>query len=274
MTTINRSTSITSPMSNMNWKAYRDQVDLNLSRSIQQHTTQSTLQDAIRYSSLNGGKRIRPLLCYAAANDFDLNSTSIDTIAVAVECIHAFSLIHDDLPAMDNDDWRRNQPSCHKQFPEYTAILAGNALQSIAFSSIAQCPVTPPDVQMQCIRILSYCTGAQGLLLGQNYDLSPPNTCDQQTIDRLKTAKLFEACLTMSYTCHTNPCPTVQQGLSRFAESFGLAFQRQDDAMDQEDNLTATQAFSDAYHYLDDLGLNPNNSQLYQLTQYTQARQS
>lgn len=257
-----------------NWLYYQNRLKHNLKSFIEDQTVDSTLKEAILYSSLNGGKCLRPLLCYAVANDFNLNIDAIDAIAIAVECIHAYSLIHDDLPAMDDDNWRRNQPSCHKKFPEFTAILAGNALQSMAFAAIAYSSALTPSTQIQCIRILHTCTGAQGLLLGQNYDLTTPPVCEQTVTDQLKTAKLFEACLNMSYHCQAKLCQRTQEALILFANQFGLAFQRQDDAFDNEHNHPAAQAFSQALQTLKSLGLNEHNSQLTQLTQLIQTRKT
>lgn len=206
----------------------------------------STLEQAINYSLLSGGKRVRPLLVYASAaapgNDQAVDSDAADKVAVAVEMIHAYSLIHDDLPAMDDDDLRRGQPTCHKAFDEATAILAGDALQTRAFQLLTEADGCDAQTRLELIKILSYATGQTGMVGGQAMDLGAVGECidlDQlETIHRLKTGALIRAAVAMG-ACLAGADPEQRQALDRYAESIGLAFQVQDDIIDIESD-TAT----------------------------------
>lgn len=195
---------------------------------------------AMRYSSLNGGKRVRPALVYATAHCCEAkqdNALALDHIAAAIECIHAYSLIHDDLPAMDDDDLRRGQPSCHKQFDEATAILAGDALQTEAFLLLSQTPEVSAAVKIDLLQTLAQASGWQGMIGGQMIDLNN----EDKNIDldalkamhALKTGALIRASIAMAaIACQA----TLQQrqDLDSFARAIGLAFQIQDDILDIE----------------------------------------
>lgn len=200
---------------------------------------QHDLHHAMRYSVLNGGKRLRPLLVYAAGKVVNAPMEKLDNAAVALECIHAYSLIHDDLPSMDNDDYRRGQLSCHKKFDEATAILAGDALHSFAFESLAK------NNMIKQIIILAQAIGGQGMVLGQSEDINLKNQEINQKklyeIHRLKTGKLITASVQLGILCAENERDHYNKNnsavfkiLTDFAENFGLAFQLRDDLSDQD----------------------------------------
>lgn len=190
--------------------------------------------EAMRYSTLGGGKRLRSALIYAIAEAFQKPYESVDDLACAIEMIHAYSLIHDDLPAMDDDDLRRGKPSCHKQFDEATAILAGDALQARAFEILAESKQINPDSALHAIKTLAHSAGAQGMILGQSIDLQSEHK--QLTLEELtqlhtcKTGALFEASANLA--SYEGTLPAQRWGLITFARKLGLAFQIQDDILD------------------------------------------
>ncbi len=202
------------------------------------------LEQAIRYSLLNGGKRVRPLLVYASAAAItdDNDPEGLDQLASALEMIHAYSLIHDDLPAMDDDDLRRGQASCHRAFDEATAILAGDALQARAFEIITELNGANAETKLQLIKQLSAASGQTGMVGGQAIDLAATNqeiNLDHlETLHRLKTGALIRAAVTMA-AHYAGATPTQLQALDEYAEAIGLAFQVQDDILDIEGD-TAT----------------------------------
>ncbi len=187
------------------------------------------------YSLLSDGKRMRPLLVYATANSLQLELAVADHLAAALEMIHAYSLIHDDLPAMDNDDLRRGQATNHIAFDEATAILAGDALQSLAFASLAAAPAEP-IVVVKWVRELAQASGLAGMAGGQSLDLiSEQQTVDLsqlQQIHNAKTGALLRACVAMPVLGHPTLPQDQQQHFLRFAEHLGLAFQVVDDVLD------------------------------------------
>ena len=199
---------------------------------------------AMRYSVFNGGKRIRPALCFAAASaiagpDTKHSGASVTaSVAAAVEMIHAYSLIHDDLPAMDDDDLRRGKPTCHIQFDEATAILAGDALQSLAFQQLTELADTDSETALKLVATLSRYGGCSGMVTGQAIDLAA--TGQHVDIDQLKnmhahkTGALIEASVLMG-AMGTNAATEQQlEALTGFARAIGLAFQIQDDILDVE----------------------------------------
>jgi farnesyl diphosphate synthase len=196
------------------------------------------LHQAMRYSVLNGGKRLRPALVYATGAALGLGLEQLDAPACAVEFIHAYSLIHDDLPAMDNDDWRRGQPTCHKAFDEATAILAGDALQGLALQILCQpAPGISAEQALTMVRTLAQASGTQGMVGGQALDLaavaSTLDVAQLQTIHHLKTGALIRACIELPLIAagkdHDAAAATP---LRQFADCLGLAFQIQDDILD------------------------------------------
>ena len=199
------------------------------------------LMKAIRYASLDGGKRIRPLLVYASATAVGAKLENADAPASAVELIHSYSLVHDDLPAMDDDDLRRGKPSVHKAFNEATAILVGDALQSLAFQSLSEANSNlPAQTKLTMIETLSKAAGTEGMTGGQAMDLDAENrsiTLDAlEDIHRLKTGALIKASVKLGALC--NPDTTADQfkNLNEFANNIGLAFQIQDDILDEISN--------------------------------------
>jgi farnesyl diphosphate synthase len=195
------------------------------------------LNEAMRYSSLAGGKRMRPLLVYASGRALGLESTQLHGIATAIELIHTYSLIHDDLPSMDDDDLRRGMPTCHRAFSEATAILAGDALQALAFEVLASDDALgqSPSAQAQIIRSIAHACGAAGMAGGQILDLAAIdqeiNLEQLETMHRLKTGALICVSAT-SPALLSGAEQSLRQNLARFGDSVGLAFQIHDDVLD------------------------------------------
>jgi geranylgeranyl pyrophosphate synthase len=202
-----------------------------------------SLIEAMRYSSLNGGKRLRPALVYATAECFGLDSiksphptllAELDVLACAVEMIHVYSLIHDDLPAMDNDALRRGQPTCHIKFNEATAILAGDALQTQAFSCIAHSTLND-SLKVKLIQVLANASGAEGMAGGQAIDLHAMGQSltetELVTMHGLKTGALLTASITMG-ALYANAQTFQLNALKHFGQHMGLCFQIVDDILD------------------------------------------
>lgn len=193
---------------------------------------------AIHYAFKAGGKRLRPALVYAMAESLHLPLTQVDDLAFAVECTHTYSLIHDDLPAMDDDDMRRGIPSCHKQFDEGTAILAGDALNTLAFEVLSRTSNTSAQIRIQQIHCLATCAGIAGMVGGQDSDLfceNRENCISREELTLLhqrKTAKLIEAALLLPYFMLEETSKDKQSLLSSAALSLGLFYQIQDDILD------------------------------------------
>jgi len=194
------------------------------------------LHGAMRYSALGGGKRVRALLCYAAAELCHTDITIADAAAAAVELIHAYSLVHDDMPCMDNDDLRRGKPSCHKQYDDATALLVGDALQSLAFDVLS----TPQlcanaNQQISMLNILAKAAGSSGMAGGQAIDLSSVGKALTQqqleTMHRLKTGALIQAAALLGASSGTLEQIAAVQA---YTENIGLAFQVIDDILDTE----------------------------------------
>lgn len=219
----------------------------------------SRLQHAAAYSISNGGKRIRPLLVYATGLGLGGTLENCDAPACAIEFIHNYSLIHDDLPAMDNADLRRGKPSCHKAFDEATAILVGDALQPLAFEVLATHPNTLSDSQrLAMINILSQASGFNGMVAGQMMDLEGILQLEEynfkenrlESMYQLKTGALLSASAQSGAIAAGITHPDVLNALNIFAQSIGLAFQIQDDLLDLEHaELTGKpQGIDDANH--------------------------
>lgn len=199
--------------------------------------TPRALLEAMHYSATAGGKRIRPMLVYAAGRSLNLVEEDLDGIAVAIELIHAYSLIHDDLPSMDDDDLRRGQPSCHCRFGEATAILAGDALQALAFKILAADPALSihPERQVEIILGLANACGANGMAGGQVLDLASMgkhiSQAELENIYAYKTGALIQnstsAPAILAATTHGQ-----RETLRRFGQLVGLAFQVFDDLLD------------------------------------------
>jgi farnesyl diphosphate synthase len=204
----------------------------------------ASLHAAMRYSALGGGKRIRPLLCYASGEVLGIAPARLDAAACAVECVHVFSLVHDDLPAMDDDALRRGKPSTHVAFGEATAILAGDALQTRAFEILAGDGALDAVERLGMIAILAGAAGSEGMTGGQAVDLESEGkelaATDLEALDRDKTGKLIRAAVLMP-TCAAPDLPDdSRDALDRFAECMGLAFQIKDDVLDVEGEQALT----------------------------------
>ena len=196
------------------------------------------LFSAMRYSTFNGGKRVRPALCFAAAEAVASSDSNTAKVAAAVEMIHAYSLIHDDLPAMDNDDLRRGKPTCHIQFGEATAILAGDGLQSLAFQQLTELSDIPAQTTVELIGILSRLGGCSGMVAGQAIDLAATATAldlqQLKTMHAHKTGALIEASVVMGALATAQASEEQLAALKKFSRAIGLAFQIQDDILDVE----------------------------------------
>ena len=222
---------------NQDWlEKIRIRIDEVLDRTLGSHLGESNLLDAARYSVLRGGKRLRPALVYAAADAVGATLDSADAAAISVELLHAYSLIHDDLPAMDDDTLRRGHPTTHVAYDEATAILAGDALQALAFSILGQEDSRTDAMRVKQLRLLGEAVGFKGMALGQTMDLESEGKV--LSIDQLKmmhtkkTGALFTASILMGAVCG-NPNKLEWEALKEAGEAIGLAFQIQDDILDQ-----------------------------------------
>ncbi|HEN8799051.1 (2E,6E)-farnesyl diphosphate synthase [Pseudomonas sp. CM27] len=203
------------------------------------------LYAAMRYSVMNGGKRVRPLLAYAACEALGAPAEQANGAACAVELIHAYSLVHDDLPAMDDDDLRRGQPTTHKAFDEACAILAGDGLQSLAFAALLDPGLSPQadSIRLAMVQTLAKAAGPAGMVGGQAIDLGSVGLkLDQQALEfmhRHKTGALIEASVRLGALASARAEPAQLDALQTYAQAIGLAFQVQDDILDVESD-TAT----------------------------------
>ena len=196
------------------------------------------LHEAMRYSVLGGGKRIRPALVFATARALGLTEDEVEAAACAIELIHVYSLVHDDLPAMDDDDLRRGRPTCHKAYDEATAVLVGDALQTLAFQVLTRDPALPasPAVRLRLVELLAEASGTFGMAGGQAIDLAAQGQkLDLTQVEEMharKTGALIRVSVMMASAC----VPTLEarwsQALLGFVNPIGLAFQIQDDLLD------------------------------------------
>ena len=204
-------------------------------------TPPTRLHDAMRYATLGGGKRVRPMLAFAAADVSQAPVERVKIVAAAVEMIHAYSLIHDDLPCMDDDVLRRGRPTCHVEFDEATALLAGDALQAMAFQIVSAHSLTEnPADQMELIRLFAVACGSRVMAGGQAIDLaSVDQTISLPALEHmhmLKTGALIRASVMMGALCGQGLNPAERQKLDHYAKCVGLAFQVVDDVLDCESN--------------------------------------
>ena len=195
----------------------------------------TTLHRAMRYAVLGGGKRIRPLLAYAAGEVADADPAIVDAAAAAVELVHAYSLVHDDLPCMDDDTLRRGRPTCHVAFGDAMALLAGDALQALAFAVLAEAPLR--DAGAACA-LLADTAGARGMVGGQALDLEAVgrhlDPAGLETMHRMKTGALIRAAVLLGAACGHAFSAAESAALDRYASAAGLAFQVVDDVLDVE----------------------------------------
>lgn len=205
-----------------------------------QDTSSLELKTAMEYTLANGGKRLRPLLIYATGYTFGAPLENLDIPACSVELIHTYSLIHDDLPCMDNADLRRGKPTCHKAFNEGIAVLTGDALHTLAMQILASHPAPlKADRRISMLKVLSEACGPFGMASGQALDITLMN--DQtisgdllENIYQLKTGALFTACIELGRLASSDEDEVNQRALREFGECIGLAFQIQDDILDIE----------------------------------------
>ncbi|ROV59891.1 (2E,6E)-farnesyl diphosphate synthase [Vibrio ponticus] len=196
------------------------------------------LIDAMRYGLLLGGKRARPFLVYITGQMLGCKVEDLDTPASAVECIHAYSLIHDDLPAMDDDELRRGQPTCHIKFDEATAILTGDALQTLAFTILADGQLNPnaEATRIKMVKSLAEASGAAGMCMGQALDLQAENRSvdlqELEEIHRNKTGALMKCAIRLGALAAGDKGIAIMPLLDKYADAIGLAFQVQDDILD------------------------------------------
>jgi len=195
---------------------------------------QSELKNVMSYSVLAGGKRFRPILTYTTASLYDIDLIKVDACACAIEFIHIYSLIHDDLPAMDDDDMRHNQPSSHKTFGEAQAILAGDGLQALAFEVLSRDELIAPDIRIELLKILSI--SAYKMAEGQSIDLSVVSkTVDIELLNQMhqkKTGSLISCAVKFGALLNTNIDSKDIDILDSYSNNIGLAYQVQDDVLD------------------------------------------
>ncbi|GAA0793920.1 polyprenyl synthetase family protein [Marinobacterium sediminicola] len=226
---------------------YRQRVEQQLDRLVTtEQALEPRLQQTMRHGLLNGGKRLRPALVYLSHKLCSGEGPHIltDRAAVAIECVHSYSLVHDDLPAMDDDDLRRGQPTCHIAFDEASAILAGDALQCLAFEHLSEpCEGVSAALQLRMLNVLARASGERGMVAGQAFDLShvdKPLALEQlQAMHAHKTGALITAAVELGALSACAPGEDKLELLRRYGDLIGLAFQIQDDLLDIEGD-TAT----------------------------------
>lgn len=224
-------------------RAYQDYCQSLIDPILEQlfqapHERMSTLYEAMRYSVMNGGKRVRPLLVLASCEALAGDAKNALGAACAVELIHAYSLVHDDLPAMDDDDWRRGQPTTHIRYGQANAILAGDALQALAFEVLCdpRFSTQSDSTRLKMVQLLSQAAGAAGMVGGQAIDLDATGqSIDQAHLEQMhrhKTGALIRVSTLLGGLCSQSATPEALDSLARYAEAIGLAFQVQDDILD------------------------------------------
>ncbi len=217
---------------------YQQRVEALLQTEINTTSHAEKVRAAMQYSLLNGGKRVRPVLVYMANQLLQGDLSNADAAASAIECIHSYSLVHDDLPAMDDDDLRRGKPTCHIQFDEATAILAGDGLQALAFDLLSRPATIAPAIQLQMIQSLARNSSHQGMVGGQSIDLSnegkriPVETLE--LMHRHKTGALINCSIEIGALSSQQASTEDLTRLAHYSDAIGLAFQVKDDILDIE----------------------------------------
>ncbi|MEY2340798.1 polyprenyl synthetase family protein [Acidithiobacillus sp. IBUN Pt1247-S3] len=230
--------------------AFRERIVARSERCLENYLPASNafparLHEAMRYSVLGGGKRVRPLLVYAAGAALGIHESLLDRPAAALEMIHAYSLVHDDLPAMDNDDLRRGRPTCHKAYDEATAILVGDALLTHAFRILAEPAGLSPGQQLRMLATLAQAAGSHGMVGGQAVDLAAVgHELAQPALEQmhlLKTGMLIRCAIQLGLAAGGVAEDTRNgSALIRYADRVGLAFQVQDDILDEIGDISQT----------------------------------
>lgn len=215
---------------------HRGYFNTALEAYVHSYTTTSQLNEAMLYSIQHGGKRIRPMLFFALLESYGYDFSEYLNIGIALECIHTYSLIHDDLPAMDNDDLRRGVPTNHKVFGEALAILAGDALLTESFSAITSCTSITSEQKVQMIEAIVKASGAKGMIDGQAYDMSTEKERDRtleqiQVMHQKKTGELLALPFRLFSILHTLDMKEAKT-LQKLSEYIGIAFQLRDDILD------------------------------------------
>jgi farnesyl diphosphate synthase/geranylgeranyl diphosphate synthase type II len=223
---------------------YQQRIETVLARALEiEGGATSRLIEAMQYSTLAGGKRVRPVLVYATGEALGAPLELLDAAAAAVELIHVYSLVHDDLPAMDNDDLRRGRPTCHRAFDESTAILVGDALQARAFEVLANAPAAiNASARLEMLRVLADAIGTRGMAGGQAIDLeSVKQSLTEAALERMhrqKTGALIQASVLLGAISAGGLDVPLRAALAEFGGEIGLAFQIQDDILDVEGTTT------------------------------------
>jgi farnesyl diphosphate synthase len=220
-------------------QAWRERIESALSARLPGPDAVPTrLHQAMRYSVLGGGKRVRPALVFATARTVGLAEEEVEAAACAIELVHVYSLVHDDLPAMDDDDMRRGRPTCHKAYDEATAVLVGDALQPLAFELLASDSALPaePAIRLRLIALLAQASGTFGMAGGQAIDLAVQgkrlDVAQVEEMHARKTGALIRVSVLMAAVCQPSLEPRLYEALAGFAAPIGLAFQIQDDLLD------------------------------------------
>ncbi|MDO6563065.1 polyprenyl synthetase family protein [Amphritea sp. 1_MG-2023] len=219
---------------------YQRRVEHRLQTVLSRSGDAEKVRQAMQYSLFNGGKRVRPVLVYMANQLLNGSLEHADAAACAIECIHSYSLVHDDLPAMDDDALRRGKPTCHIAFDEATAILAGDGLHALAFQLLADEHSLPAEINLKMLRTLAFNSGYQGMVGGQSIDLC--NEGKQINIEQLermhrhKTGALINASIELGALSSTRATDADLQALNTYSRAIGLAFQVKDDILDIESN--------------------------------------
>jgi len=220
------------------WMAVtQDRAESALSRFLPgAESIPARLHQAMRYATLGGGKRVRPLLAFAAGELTDAQPEALDIVGCAVEMIHAYSLVHDDLPCMDDDVLRRGRPTCHVEYDEPTALLVGDSLQTMAFELLASQGIGEPKQQLEMIALLAHASGSRGMAGGQAIDLAsvgqPLTQPELELMHALKTGALIRAAVLIGALAGSPMSADERASLDRFAKRAGLLFQVVDDILD------------------------------------------
>lgn len=228
----------TSQLAFSEWMAHiQERVEIALTRHLpSEEAIPARLHQAMRYSCLNGGKRVRPLLAFAAGELCDAKPERLEIVSCAVEMIHAYSLVHDDLPCMDNDVLRRGRPTCHVEYGEATALLVGDSLQTLAFELLAREDAGSPRAQVEMVRLLARASGSLGMAGGQAIDLEAVGRRlelpELELMHALKTGALIRAAVMLGALCGNPLEDDAREALDRFSKRAGLLFQVVDDILD------------------------------------------